>query len=82
MSSAWFTKCFHCAHYSGAQTSGGVCRMWGSVVALESPLAQQCPHWSCRDAFRGKSGGERAAEGARRFDRWHEQGEEISALSP
>ena len=29
MSSAWFTKCFHCAHSSGAQISGGVCRVVG-----------------------------------------------------
>ncbi len=54
MSSAWFSKCFHCAHYSGAQSCGGVCRVWGSVVALNSPLVKQCPHWSCRDAFRVK----------------------------
>ena len=55
--------------------------MWGSVVALESPLARQCPHWSCRDAFRGKSSGDRVAEGAW-FDKWHEQDGETSALSP
>ena len=43
------SKCFNCANYAGAQAAGGLCRVWGAVVALESPLVRQCPHWSCQE---------------------------------
>lgn len=45
MSSAWFSKRFH---FSGTQTSGRTCVVCGSVMAMESPLAQQCPRFSCK----------------------------------
>ncbi len=46
---AWSDTCFNCVHYTGTQTSGGLCRVWSAVITLNSPLMRQCPHWSCKD---------------------------------
>ena len=54
VSSAWFCKCFHCSHYSGTETSGRTCLVCGSVMALESPLARQCPQTSCKEGLRAQ----------------------------